>query len=40
MLNIDDEEDEHSIELHLPYVAKTLQKDKIKIVPILTGPVD
>jgi len=40
MLDIDDEEEEHSIELHLPYIAKTLSRDKIKIVPVLTGPVD
>lgn len=39
MIDIDDEEDEHSIEMHLPYIIKTLGKD-IKIVPILTGPVN
>lgn len=39
MLNIDDEEDEHSIEMHLPLIHKALG-NKVKIVPILTGPVD
>lgn len=39
MVNIDDEEDEHSIEMHLPYIAKTLGKE-VKIVPIMTGPVN
>ena len=39
MLDIDDEEDQHSIQMHLPYIAKTLGRD-VKLVPILTGPVD
>ncbi|EFA78335.1 hypothetical protein PPL_08986 [Heterostelium album PN500] len=33
----DVDEDEHSIELHLPYVAKMIQDKKIKIVPIMVG---
>jgi AmmeMemoRadiSam system protein B len=39
MLDIDDDEDEHSIEMHLPFIAKVLGKN-VKIVPILTGPVN
>ena len=39
MIDVDDEEDEHSIEMHLPYIAKAIGKD-IKIVPIMTGPVN
>lgn len=39
MVGIDDEEEEHSIEMHLPYIAKALGKE-VKIVPIMTGPVD
>lgn len=39
MIDIDDEEAEHSIEMHLPYIAKTLGKE-VKIVPIMCGPVD
>lgn len=39
MINIDDEEDEHSIEMHLPYIVKALGKE-VKIVPILSGPVN
>ena len=39
MIDMDDEEDEHSIEMHLPFIAKVLGKN-VKIIPILTGPVD
>lgn len=39
MLDLDDEEDEHSIEMHLPFIIKALGK-KVKIVPIMVGPVD
>lgn len=39
MLDIDDEEDQHSIEMHLPFIIKALGKNT-KIVPILTGPVN
>ncbi len=39
MLDIDDEEDEHSIEMQLPFVHKAIG-NKVKIVPILTGPVN
>ncbi|CCA69103.1 hypothetical protein PIIN_03003 [Serendipita indica DSM 11827] len=34
------DEDEHSIELHLPYVRKIFQGMDIKIVPILVGALD
>ena len=40
MIDIDDEEEEHSIEMHLPYIAKTFGRESIKIVPIMTGPVN
>ena len=39
MIDVDDEEDEHSIEMHLPYIVKTLGKG-VKIVPIMCGPVN
>ncbi len=39
MIDIDDEEDEHSLEMHLPYIVKCLGKN-IKLVPIMTGPVN
>ncbi|KZS96194.1 hypothetical protein SISNIDRAFT_451901 [Sistotremastrum niveocremeum HHB9708] len=33
------DEDEHSIEMHLPYVRKVFEKQDIKIVPILVGSI-
>jgi AmmeMemoRadiSam system protein B len=39
MIDVDDEEDEHSLEMHLPYIVKCLGKN-IKLVPIMTGPVN
>lgn len=39
MLDIDDDEDEHSIEMHLPFIIKVLGRN-VKIVPILTGPIN
>ncbi|GAM27474.1 hypothetical protein SAMD00019534_106500, partial [Acytostelium subglobosum LB1] len=33
----DTDEDEHSIELHLPYIARLVQGKNIKIVPIMVG---
>lgn len=38
-IDIDDEEDEHSIEMQLPYIVKSLGRN-IKIVPIMSGPVN
>ncbi|KAI9323860.1 MEMO1 family [Dichotomocladium elegans] len=36
------DEDEHSIEMHLPYTAKIFEKklDQIKIIPIMVGAID
>ena len=31
------EEEEHSIELHLPYVLKAFEGIKIKLVPMMVG---
>ena len=31
------DEDEHSIEMHLPYVAKVMEGQQFTIVPILVG---
>ena len=31
------DEDEHSLEMHLPYVYKIFEKKPIQIVPILVG---
>lgn len=39
MIDVDDEEDEHSLEMHLPYIFKCLGKN-VKLVPIMTGPVN
>ncbi|XP_069788440.1 protein MEMO1 isoform X2 [Narcine bancroftii] len=38
-MTIQIDEDEHSIEMHLPYTAKTMesQKDELTIVPVLVG---
>ncbi|KDN41163.1 UPF0103-domain-containing protein [Tilletiaria anomala UBC 951] len=36
-MDIRTDEDEHSIEMHLPYVRKVFQGKNIKIVPILVG---
>lgn len=33
------DEDEHSIEMHLPYIRKIFDKSDIKIVPILVGSI-
>ena len=38
-VDVDDEEDEHSIEMQLPYIVKSVGREK-KIVPIMTGPVN
>ena len=38
-IDVDDEEEEHSIEMHLPYIVRALGKE-VKIVPIMVGPVD
>lgn len=38
-MNMDVDEDEHSIEMHLPYIAKVMEeyKDSFTIVPVLVG---
>jgi len=38
-MSISTDEDEHSIEMHLPYVAKVMEskKDDFKVVPVLVG---
>ncbi|XP_039289216.1 protein MEMO1-like [Nilaparvata lugens] len=38
-MNIDVDEEEHSIEMHLPYIAKVMQdyKDSFTIIPVLVG---
>ncbi|KAF9956560.1 hypothetical protein BGZ65_002614 [Modicella reniformis] len=38
-MSLDTDEDEHSIEMHLPYVYKVFENhlDRVKIVPILVG---
>lgn len=40
-MNMTVDEDEHSIEMHLPYIAKVMEdyKDKFTIVPILVGSI-
>ncbi|CAL1695927.1 unnamed protein product [Somion occarium] len=39
-MSIETDEDEHSIELHLPYIRKVFDGQDIKIVPILVGAVN
>ncbi len=36
------DEDEHSIEMHLPYVAKVMasRKDQFTVVPVLVGSIN
>jgi MEMO1 family protein len=34
------DEDEHSIEMHLPYVRKIFEDAEIKIIPILVGSLE
>jgi AmmeMemoRadiSam system protein B len=38
-MSLETDEDEHSIEMHLPYVYKVFENhlDRVKIVPILVG---
>lgn len=36
-MSISTDEDEHSIEMHLPYVRKIFEDTEIKIVPVLVG---
>ncbi|XP_041420378.1 protein MEMO1 isoform X3 [Xenopus laevis] len=38
-MSLQTDEDEHSIEMHLPYIAKTMEshKDDVTIVPVLVG---
>ncbi|KAL2346692.1 hypothetical protein Fmac_000692 [Flemingia macrophylla] len=37
LVNIRVDEAEHSMEMHLPYIAKVFERQQIKIVPILVG---
>jgi len=39
-MDLDTDEDEHSIEMHLPYVRKIFEGKEISIVPILVGAID
>ncbi|RPD62986.1 UPF0103-domain-containing protein [Lentinus tigrinus ALCF2SS1-7] len=39
-MSLQTDEDEHSIEMHLPYVRKVFEGLDIKIVPILVGAID
>lgn len=39
MFDIDDDEDEHSIEMHLPFIVKAIGR-QVKIVPVYVGPVN
>lgn len=36
-MSIHTDEDEHSIEMHLPYIAKVMENHESTIVPILVG---
>ncbi|KAJ3508302.1 hypothetical protein NMY22_g16657 [Coprinellus aureogranulatus] len=38
-MNLDDDEAEHSLEMHLPYVRKVFEGQDIKIVPIVVGAI-
>ncbi|KAI6047605.1 MEMO1 family, partial [Pisolithus marmoratus] len=39
-MSLDTDEDEHSIEMHLPYIYHVFQDSDITIVPILVGAID
>ncbi|KAI9453996.1 UPF0103-domain-containing protein [Russula earlei] len=39
-MDISTDEDEHSIEMHLPYVRKIFEGKEISIVPVLVGAID
>ncbi|PSS37698.1 hypothetical protein PHLCEN_2v391 [Hermanssonia centrifuga] len=39
-MDLQTDEDEHSIEMHLPYVRKVFEKNDISIVPILVGAIN
>lgn len=39
-MDISTDEDEHSIEMHLPYIRKIFEGMDIKVVPILVGAID
>lgn len=39
-MSITTDEDEHSIEMHLPYVRKVFEGLDIKVVPILVGAIN
>jgi len=39
-MGLDTDEDEHSIEMHLPYVRKIFEGKEISIVPVLVGAID
>ena len=34
------EEDEHSLEMHLPFIKKALGEQEFKLVPIMVGEID
>ena len=36
----EDDEDEHSLEMHLPYIQKIFSKTNFKLVPIMVGSID
>lgn len=36
----DAEEEENSIEMHLPFLAKTIGVDNFKLIPIMVGSLD
>jgi AmmeMemoRadiSam system protein B len=38
-ISIDQEEEEHSLEMHMPWIAKCFDINKIKVVPIMVGHV-
>jgi len=35
--NMSDEEDEHSLEMHFPFIAKTFDVNRVDIVPVIVG---
>lgn len=39
-MSLDTDEDEHSIEMHLPYIYHVFQDSNITVVPILVGAID
>ena len=39
-MDLGEDEDEHSLEMHLPYISQVFQGQRISVVPIVVGSID